>query len=92
MNGIDFILRDRTGWTPPVPLPRRRLRWADPKQEAMRPEELAFIKNAKGRLTAKDLGECYGVSPQTISNIWAGRCPAGPVSRPERIRVKRKQP
>ncbi|CAB3638874.1 hypothetical protein LMG26685_01824 [Achromobacter mucicolens] len=50
MNGIDFILRDRTGWTPPVPLPRRRLRWADPKQEAMRPEELAFIKDAKGRL------------------------------------------
>ncbi|CAB3849955.1 MarR family transcriptional regulator [Achromobacter animicus] len=92
MNGIDFILRDRTGWTPPVPLPRRRLRWVDPKQEAMRPEELAFIKGAKGRLTAKDLGECYGVSPQTISNIWAGRCPAGPVSRPERIRVKRKQP
>lgn len=73
MNGIDFILRDRTGWTPPIPLPRRRLRWADPKQEAMRPEELAFIKSAKGRLTAKDLGECYGVSPQTISNIWSGR-------------------
>lgn len=73
MNGIDFILRDRTGWTPPIPLPRRRLRWADPKQEAMRPEELAFIKGAKGRLTAKVLGECYGVSPQTISNIWNGR-------------------
>lgn len=28
----------------------------------MHPEELAFIKGAKGRLTAKDLGECYGVS------------------------------
>ncbi len=25
----------------------------------MRPEELAFIKGAKGRLTANDLGECY---------------------------------
>lgn len=70
MNGIDFILRDRTGWTPPVPLPRRRLRWVAPKQEALRPEELAFIQGAKGRLTAKDLGECYGVSPQTICNIW----------------------
>jgi len=73
MNGIDFILRDRTGWTPPVPLPRRRLRWLNRKEEAIRPEEREFIKNAKGRLTSTDLGECYGVSPQAICNIWA-RC------------------
>lgn len=73
MNGIEFMLRDRSGWTPPVPLPRRRSRWMDPKQEAFRPEELAFIRAAKGRLTIKDLGECYGVSPQTISNVQNGR-------------------
>lgn len=76
MNGIEFMLRDRAGWTPPVPLPRRRLRRVDPKQDALRPEELAFIQAAKGRLTTKDLGDCYGVSPQTIRNIWrSGHAP-----------------
>lgn len=73
MNGIDFILRDRAGWIPPVPLPRRRLRWEDPKADAVKPEEIEFIRAARGRLTTKDLGECYGVSPQTISNIWSGK-------------------
>ncbi|WP_312994191.1 hypothetical protein [Achromobacter animicus] len=90
MNGIDFILRDRTGWTPSVPAPRRRLRWATPKREAMRPEEVAFIKGARGRLTAKELADCYSVSAQTISNIWSGRCPAVPVHRPIPVRPKRK--
>lgn len=91
MNGIEFMLRDRAGWTPPVPLPRRRLRWVDPKREALRPEEVKFIQAAKGRLSTKDLGECYGVSPQTISNIWAGRCSAGLPPRPARPRARRKQ-
>ena len=71
MNGIDFMLRDRAGWVPPVPLPRRRLRWEDPKAEPVGPEEIEFIRAARGRLSTYDLGECYGVSPQTISNIWA---------------------
>ncbi|MNY54096.1 hypothetical protein D3C86_1899250 [compost metagenome] len=70
MNGIAFMVRDRAGWTPPVPLPRRRVRWADPKVEAIKPEEIEFIRASRGRLTTYDLGECYGVSPQTISNIW----------------------
>ncbi|MGE8690032.1 MULTISPECIES: hypothetical protein [Achromobacter] len=91
MNGIDFILRDIAGWMPPVPLPRRRLRWSDPKAEPIRPEEIEFIRAARGRLSTYDLGECYGVSPQTISNIWAGRCSAGLSPRPARPRAKRKQ-
>ena len=33
MTGIGFILRDRAVWVPPVPLPRRRLRWEDSKAE-----------------------------------------------------------
>lgn len=53
MNGIDFILRDRAGCTQSVPEPRRRLCWATPKRKAMRPEEVEFIKGAKGRLTAR---------------------------------------
>lgn len=91
MNGIDFILRDIARWMPPVPLPRRRLRWSDPKAEPIRPEEIEFIRAARGRLSTYDLGECYGVSPQTISNIWAGRCSAGLSPRPARPRAKRKQ-
>ncbi len=71
MNGINFILRDRSGWIPSVPLPRRRLRWDEPEVEPVRPEEVEFIQAARGRLSTYDLGECYGVSPQTISNIWA---------------------
>lgn len=39
MNGIDFMVRDRAGWMPSVPLPRRRLRWADPRAEAIKPEK-----------------------------------------------------
>ncbi len=70
MNGIDFILRDRAGWVPPGPQPRSRLRWEYPRAETVQPEEIEFIRAARGRLTTKDLGECYDVSPQTISNIW----------------------
>ncbi|MNX48734.1 hypothetical protein D3C86_793210 [compost metagenome] len=25
MNGIEFIVRDRSGWRPRIPLPRRRI-------------------------------------------------------------------
>ena len=91
MNGIDFILRDLAGWIPPVPLPRRRLRWSAPNAEPIKPEEIEFIRAARGRLSTYELGDCYGVSPQTISNIWAGRCSAGLSPRPARPRAKRKQ-
>lgn len=76
MNGIHFMVRDRAGWLPPVPLPRRRLRWIDPKADAIKPEEMEFIRAARGRLSTYELAECYCVSPQTIRNIWAGRQPA----------------
>jgi hypothetical protein len=71
MNGIDFILRDRGGWVPSVPMARRRLRWVEPKAEPVKPEEIEFIRAARGRRSTYELGECYGVSPQTIRNIWA---------------------
>jgi len=71
MNGIDFMVRDRTGWAPSIPLPRRRVRSPDSKTEAIKPEEIEFIRRARGRLSTYELAECYGVSPQTISNIWA---------------------
>lgn len=70
MNGIEFILCDRAGWISAVPLPRRRLRWEDPKAEPVGLKEIEFIRATRGRLSTYDLGECYGVSPQTISNIW----------------------
>lgn len=91
MNGIEFILRDRAGWMPPIPLPRRRLRWVGARAEAIKPEEIEFIRSVRGRLSTYELAECYCVSPQTISNIWAGRCSAGLSPRPARTRAKRKQ-
>lgn len=92
MNGIDFMVRDRGGWLPSIPLPRRRLRWADPKVEPVKPEEIEFIKQARGRISSYALAECYGVSAQTISNIWAGRRPSSLTPRPARPHAKRKQP
>lgn len=71
MNEIDFMMRDRAGWLPPVPLPRC-LRWADAKAESIKPKEIELIRASRCRLTTYDLGECYGVSPQTIRNIWRG--------------------
>lgn len=91
MNGIDFILRDHAGWMPPIPLPRRRLRWFGAKEEAIKPEEIEFIRSARGRLSTYELAECYGVSPQTISNIWAGRCSAGLSPRSARSRAKKEK-
>lgn len=92
MNGIDFMVRALSGWVPPVPLPRRRLRWTTPKVSPVRPEEIEFIRQARGRLSTYALAECYGVSAQTISNIWAGRAAAGLTPRPVRPQAKRKQP
>lgn len=82
MNGIDFMVRDLGGRPPPVPLPRRSLRWAAPKIDPIKPEEIEFIRQSRGRFSTYELAECYGVSPQTISNIWRGRCPAAPVPPP----------
>lgn len=91
MNGIDFILRDRAGWFPSVPLRRHRLRWEDSKAEPVGPEEIESIRAARGRLSTYDLGKCYGISPQTISNIWGDRMPTAPNPRPAPIRLKRKE-
>ena len=92
MNGIDFMVRTLSGWVPPVPLPRSRPQWVDPEVEPVKPEEIEFIRQARGRLSTYALAECYGVSAQTISNIWAGRRPSCLTPRPARPQAKRKQP
>lgn len=92
MNGIDFMVRALSGWVPQVPLPRRRLRWVNPKDEPVQPEEIEFIRRARGRISSYALAECYGVSAQTISNIWKGRRPSPLTQRPARTKAKRKQP
>lgn len=70
MNGIEFMLRNLAGWTPPVPLPRRHVSSAAPIGEPPTPEEIKFIRNARGKLSSIDLAVCYGVSPETIRRIW----------------------
>jgi hypothetical protein len=93
MNGIDFILRDRAGWTPTLPRPRSRFSWADTKPKPLTRVEISFIRSTKGTLSSADLARCYGVTPQTIRNIWEGRRhplqPSGkrPGRRPKSLKV-----
>lgn len=93
MNGIEFILRDRAGWTPKLPRPRSRFSWADTKSKPLTRVEISFIRSSKGTLSSADLARCYGVTPQTIRNIWEGRRhplqPSGkrPGRRPKSLKV-----
>jgi len=73
MNGIDFIVRDRSGWAPNLPIPRSRFRWVDTKPKPLTRSEIAFIRSSKGVLGSAELAQCYQVTPQTIRNIWEGR-------------------
>lgn len=70
MNGIDFIVRDRAGWTPKLPIFRSRFRWVDSKPKPPTRSEIEFIRSAKGTFNSADLAHCYQVTPQTIRNIW----------------------
>lgn len=70
MNGIGFIVRDRSGWAPKLPLPRSRFRWVDTKPKPLTRSEIAFIRSAKGVLGSAEQAQCYQVTPQTIRNIW----------------------
>lgn len=72
MNGIDFFIRDRSGWIPPVPLPRLRFKW-DAQPDPLSAEEVEFIRSVKGRISERELAECYGVSHTTIHNIQHAR-------------------
>ncbi len=73
MNGIDFIVRDRSGWAPMLPIPRSRFRWVDTKPKPLTRSEIAFIRSSKGVLGSTELAQCYQATPQTIRNIWEGR-------------------
>ncbi|MCS3504978.1 putative transcriptional regulator [Achromobacter sp. JUb104] len=93
MNGIEFILRDRAGWVPKLPIPRSRFRWVDSKPKPLTRLEVAFIRSVKGALNSTELAHCYQVTPQTIRNIWEGRRhplqPSGkrPGRRPKSLKV-----
>lgn len=69
------MVRALSGWVPQVALPRRRIHWVNPNAEPVKPQELEFIRRARGRISSYALAECYGVFAQTISNICGGPTP-----------------
>jgi len=77
MNGIQFIVRDSSGWSPQIAPPRSRLVWKDPTPKPLSRREVAFIRKAQGSLPSSDLAECFGVSTQAIRNIWKRRTHTG---------------
>ncbi|MFA1701049.1 hypothetical protein ACB245_27825 [Achromobacter ruhlandii] len=77
MNGIQFIVRDSSGWTPQIAPPTSRLIWEDPTPKPISRREAAFIRSVQGSLPSNDLAECFGVSTQAIRNIWKRRTHTG---------------
>lgn len=69
MNGIEFIVRDRAGWSPPISPPAAL---PEPELEQPQPitaEEADFIRSRRGRLGPTELAAQYGVTPSLISAI-----------------------
>lgn len=86
MNGIQFIVRDRSGWTPQIAPPRSRFKWTEPARKPISRREAAFIRSVQGSIPSNELAECFGVGTQAIRDIWKGRTHTG--KRPGRPRKK----
>ncbi|WP_348995946.1 hypothetical protein ABFG95_12050 [Achromobacter sp. HNDS-1] len=83
MNGIEFIVRDRNGWLPPIPPP---VPYLHPEFEIPPPpepgaplgdEQIAYINDMRGVVTVYALAEQFHISRGTVSNIWRGVPNAG---------------
>lgn len=83
MNGIDFILRDRSGWLPTVPPPAPYLHpeFETPAPplpgEPLNDEHIDFINAMRGVVSVYVLAEQFHISRGTVSNIWRGVPNAG---------------
>ncbi|WP_241123280.1 helix-turn-helix domain-containing protein [Achromobacter xylosoxidans] len=92
MNGIQFIVRDQSGWAPQIAPPRSRFTLKDPAPKPLSRREVAFIRASQGALPSNDLAECFGVSTQTIRDIWKRRTHTGkrPGRKPKKKTTRRK--
>lgn len=94
MNGIEFMVRDRAGWLPPVPPPAPFLHPefelpAPPtKGEPLRDEHVDYINAMRGAVSVYGLANQFHVSRGTISNIWAGKPNAGQAAKRLRSSVR----
>lgn len=85
MNGIQFIVRDQSGWKPQIEAPRSRFDWSNPPQRRLSPSEVKLIRDSHGTLTSIHLANLFEVTPQTIRDIWRGRKHTGrPPGRPRK--------
>ncbi|WP_063568703.1 hypothetical protein [Achromobacter ruhlandii] len=85
MNGIQFIVRDQSGWTPQIEAPRSRFDWSNPPERRLTDSEANLIREARGNQTSKQLADIFEVSRQTITDIWRGRKHTGrPPGRPRK--------
>ncbi|VFR96462.1 hypothetical protein RAN3_1865 [plant metagenome] len=69
MNGIEFIVRDRAGWSPPIPPPAALPEESPEPPSRITDEEAAFIRSRRGFLYPTELAAQYGVTPSLISAI-----------------------
>ena len=83
MNGIDFVVRDRAGWSPPVAPPAPFLHpefetpAPPPKGHPLGDEHIDYINAMRGFVSVYDLAAQFHVSRGTICNIWKGVRNAG---------------
>lgn len=98
MNGIDFMVRDLAGWSPPVPPPAPFLHpefetpTPPPKGQPLNDEHVDYINAMRGFVSVYDLADQFHLSRGTICNIWKGLPNAGrAINRqsPDRIRAGR---
>lgn len=83
MNGIEFVVRDRAGWLPPIapPAPYLHPEFDTPappaKGHPLSDEHIDYINAMRGTVNVYDLAEQFHVSRGTICNIWKGKRNAG---------------
>jgi len=83
MNGIDFMVRDRAGWSPPIvpPAPFLHPEFELPappiKGEPLRDEHVDYINAMRGFVSVYVLAEQFHISRGTVCNIWKGVPNAG---------------
>ncbi|MGE8627680.1 hypothetical protein [Achromobacter denitrificans] len=98
MNGIEFMVRDRVGWSPPVPPPAPFLHpefeFPAPPAEGqpLTDDHIDYINAMRGVVSVYVLAAQFHRSRVTICNIWKGLPNAGRAidhQSPDRIRAAR---
>lgn len=78
MTGIEFIVRDRSGWAPPIKYrENNHPEFAPPTPpgpgEPLAPEHVQYIKDMEGFISVQAMAKQMGVSHGTVHNIRTGK-------------------